>query len=73
VNRQKGSEIGFGNSHWPVEAVRDEYPLLDPAPNRALTHPHTLGDFFDREEFRGRFGRVAFHSCPPVHLFRDVA
>jgi hypothetical protein len=45
VSHQKGLEIGFRNSHQPIEAMRDEKLFFDPAPNRAVAHPDALGDF----------------------------
>src|SRR5215472_9197873 len=54
MSRQKSLEIGLGNAHQPIKPMRDQKPLLDPTPNRALAHPDALGDLFDREEFRWR-------------------
>jgi hypothetical protein len=50
VSSQKGLEIGRGNPHQPIEPVRDQKALIDPAPNGASADANALGDLFDREE-----------------------
>jgi len=52
---QKRLEIGFGNPHHAVEAMRYETLLLDPAPDCALAHPDAFSDLFDSEELRWCF------------------
>jgi hypothetical protein len=52
VSRQKGLEISLGNPQQPIEPVRDQKALIDPAPNRAGADAEALGDLFDREELR---------------------
>jgi len=49
VSGQKGLEIGCGNPHQPIEPVRDQKVLVDPAPNGASADAKAMGDLFDRE------------------------
>jgi hypothetical protein len=50
MSRQEGLEISFGNPHQPIEPVRDQKALIDPAPNGAGADAEAVGDLFDREE-----------------------
>ena len=55
MSRQERLEIGFGDPHHAVEAMRYQTLILDPAPDCALAHPDAFSDLFDCEELRWCF------------------
>jgi hypothetical protein len=55
VSRQERLEIRLGNANQPVDAVRDEKPIGDPAPDTASRRIEGFGDLLYRVDF-GAFG-----------------
>jgi hypothetical protein len=72
MGRQKGEEIGLGNPHQPVNAVRDEPAAFYPPPDSALVVAHELGDLGDGVEFHRRFLLVGFHCTLMILIVRST-
>jgi hypothetical protein len=53
TERQKGPQIGLGNPHRCTKTMGDEFPAIDPTPNRARAHAEHFRHFIDGEELDG--------------------
>ena len=60
MRRQERLEIRLGNANQPVDPVRDEKPIGDPATDSASRCIEGFGDLLNRVEFR-RFRLIGFH------------
>jgi len=65
MSRQERLEIRLGNANQPVDAVRDQKPIGDPAPDTASRCIEGFGDLLDPVEFRRlRLIGLHFHHRP---------
>jgi hypothetical protein len=51
-DRQKSREISFGDPNDPIDAVRNEEPVLYPAPYSSRGDDEAVGDLLDGVKFR---------------------